>query len=61
MLRKENIVLDLIQNYKIAIQDRAFLRVVIGSTCIFAAGFSFKQLYWCTTFRNIQSNKHWGL
>ena len=42
MLRKrqENIVLDLIQNYKIAIQDRAFLRVVIGSTCIFAAEFS---------------------
>ena len=42
MLRKRqgNIVLDLIQNYKIAIQDRAFLRVVIGSTCIFAAEFS---------------------
>ncbi|MGW8753692.1 MDR family MFS transporter [Bacillus wiedmannii] len=38
--RQENIVLDLIQNYKIAIQDRAFLRVVIGSTCIFAAEFS---------------------
>lgn len=42
MLRKRhgNIVLDLIQNYKVAIQDRAFLRVVIGSTCIFAAEFS---------------------
>ncbi|PFD75200.1 MFS transporter [Bacillus cereus] len=38
--RQGNIVFDLIQNYKIAIQDRAFLRVVIGSTCIFAAEFS---------------------
>jgi MFS family permease len=38
--RHGNIVLDLIQNYKVAIQDRAFLRVVIGSTCIFAAEFS---------------------
>ncbi|KFN04413.1 MFS transporter [Bacillus clarus] len=36
----ENIVFDLIQNYKVAIQDGAFLRVVIGSTCIFAAEFS---------------------
>ncbi|MED1556860.1 MFS transporter [Bacillus paramycoides] len=38
--RHGNIVLDLIQNYKVAIQDGAFLRVVIGSTCIFAAEFS---------------------
>ncbi|MGG3519798.1 MFS transporter [Bacillus pseudomycoides] len=38
--KHENIVLDLIQNYKIAIQDVAFLKVVIGSTCIFAAEFS---------------------
>ncbi|MES9798334.1 MFS transporter [Bacillus toyonensis] len=38
--RHGNIVRDLIQNYKVAIQDRAFLRVVIGSTCIFAAEFS---------------------
>ncbi|OOR15418.1 MULTISPECIES: MDR family MFS transporter [Bacillus cereus group] len=38
--RNGNIVLDLIQNYKVAIQDRAFLRVVIGSTFIFAAEFS---------------------
>ncbi|UYX49970.1 MFS transporter [Bacillus thuringiensis] len=38
--RHGNIVLDLIQNYKVAIQDRAFLRVVIGSTFIFAAEFS---------------------
>ncbi|PFA05894.1 MDR family MFS transporter [Bacillus cereus] len=38
--RHGNIVLDLIQNYKVAIRDRAFLRVVIGSTCIFAAEFS---------------------
>ncbi|WP_242221043.1 MFS transporter [Bacillus cereus group sp. BfR-BA-01380] len=38
--KHENIALDLIQNYKVAIQDRAFLKVVIGSTCIFAAEFS---------------------
>lgn len=38
--KHENIVLDLIQNYKVAIQDRAFLKVVIGSTCIFAAEFT---------------------
>ncbi|MDZ5606180.1 MFS transporter [Bacillus pseudomycoides] len=38
--KHENIVLDLIQNYKVAIQDRAFFKVVIGSTCIFAAEFT---------------------
>lgn len=38
--KHENIVLDLIQNYKVAIQDRAFLKVVIGSICIFAAEFT---------------------
>ncbi|MBJ8078364.1 MFS transporter [Bacillus cereus group sp. N12] len=38
--KHENIFLDLLQNYKIAIQDLAFVKVVIGSTLIFAAEFS---------------------
>jgi MFS family permease len=36
----ENVFLDLIQNYKIAFQDSAFVKVVFGSTFIFAAEFS---------------------
>lgn len=38
--KHENIVLDLIQNYKIAMQDTAFAKVVMGSIFIFAAEFS---------------------
>jgi len=35
-----NVFLDLIQNYKIAFQDIPFVKVVLGSMCIFAAEFS---------------------
>lgn len=36
----QNVFLDLIQNYKVAFQDRPFVKVVIGSMFIFAAEFS---------------------
>lgn len=36
----QNVIMDLIQNYKVAFQDRPFVKVVIGSTFIVAAEFS---------------------
>lgn len=36
----QNVFIDLIQNYKIAFQDRPFVKVVVGSMLIFAAEFS---------------------
>lgn len=36
----ENVLLDLFQNYKVAFQDRPFVKVVVGSMFIFAAEFS---------------------
>ncbi|WP_088070151.1 MDR family MFS transporter [Gottfriedia luciferensis] len=38
--RINNVLLDLVQNYKLAIQDTPFLKVVIGTTFIVAAEFS---------------------
>lgn len=38
--RHNNVFLDLIQNYKVAFQDRPFVKVVIGSMFIFAAEFT---------------------
>ncbi|MFD3449311.1 MDR family MFS transporter [Microbacteriaceae bacterium 4G12] len=38
--KHENVLLDLLQNYKIAIQDVPFVKVVLGSVCIFAAEFT---------------------
>ncbi|ANU13133.1 hypothetical protein B481_0482 [Planococcus halocryophilus Or1] len=35
-----NVVIDLLRNYKIAFQDRPFVKVVIGSMFIFSAEFS---------------------
>ena len=35
-----NVFIDLIQNYKVAFQDRPFVKVVVGSMFIFAAEFS---------------------
>ncbi|ANU23240.1 MDR family MFS transporter [Planococcus donghaensis] len=35
-----NVVIDLLQNYKVAFQDRPFVKVVIGSMFIFSAEFS---------------------
>lgn len=36
----QNVLLDVMQNYKIAFQDTPFVKVVLGSMCIFAAEFS---------------------
>ncbi|MEK4486316.1 MFS transporter [Psychrobacillus sp. FSL H8-0484] len=36
----QNVLLDVIQNYKVAFQDRPFVKVVIGSMFIIAAEFS---------------------
>lgn len=36
----QNVFIDLIQNYKVAFQDRPFVKVVVGSMFIFAAEFS---------------------
>lgn len=36
----QNVLIDLIQNYKVAFQDRPFVKVVVGSMFIFAAEFS---------------------
>lgn len=36
----ENVFLDLFHNYKVAFQDRPFVKVVVGSMFIFAAEFS---------------------
>ncbi|WP_318616416.1 MFS transporter [Sporosarcina sp. YIM B06819] len=36
----QNVLLDVIQNYKIAAKDSPFVKVVLGSMCIFAAEFS---------------------
>ncbi|WP_298828676.1 MFS transporter [uncultured Planococcus sp.] len=36
----QNVVIDLLQNYKVAFQDRPFVKVVIGSMFIFSAEFS---------------------
>ncbi len=38
--RHNNVLLDLVQNYKLAFQDRPFVKVVIGSMFIFAAEFT---------------------
>ncbi|MCA1055814.1 MFS transporter [Rossellomorea aquimaris] len=38
--KHQNVFVDLIQNYRIAFQDTAFVKVVAGSTFIFAAEFS---------------------
>jgi MFS transporter, DHA1 family, multidrug resistance protein B len=38
--KHENIFMDLIQNYKVAFQDKPFVKVVAGSMFIFAAEFS---------------------
>ncbi|AIY05497.1 permease [Planococcus sp. PAMC 21323] len=38
--RHQNVVIDLMQNYKVAFQDRPFVKVVIGSMFIFSAEFS---------------------
>lgn len=38
--RHNNVLLDLVQNYKVALQDRPFVKVVIGSMFIFAAEFT---------------------
>lgn len=38
--RHNNVLLDLVQNYKVAFQDRPFVKVVIGSMFIFAAEFT---------------------
>jgi MFS family permease len=38
--KHENVLLDLVQNYKIALQDLPFVKVVIGVTFIMAAEFS---------------------
>ncbi|ANU10962.1 permease [Planococcus antarcticus DSM 14505] len=35
-----NVLIDLLQNYKVAFQDRPFVKVVIGSMFIFSAEFS---------------------
>lgn len=35
-----NLMIDVLQNYKIALQDRPFVKVVIGSMCIIAAELS---------------------
>jgi MFS family permease len=36
----QNVFIDLFQNYKVAFQDRPFVKVVVGSMFIFAAEFS---------------------
>jgi MFS transporter, DHA1 family, multidrug resistance protein B len=36
----ENVFLDLFHNYKVALQDSAFVKVVVGSTFIFSAEFT---------------------
>ncbi len=36
----QNVFIDLLANYKIALQDTPFVMVVVGSMCIFAAEFS---------------------
>ncbi|MCQ6336543.1 MULTISPECIES: MDR family MFS transporter [Bacillus cereus group] len=38
--KHKNIILDLLQNYRIALQDTPFVKVVIGSLFIFSAEFS---------------------
>lgn len=38
--KHENIFIDLLQNYKVAFQDKPFVMAVAGSMCIFAAEFS---------------------
>lgn len=38
--KHQNVFIDLIQNYKVAFQDRPFVKVVSGSMFIFAAEFS---------------------
>lgn len=38
--KHQNVFIDLIQNYKVAFQDRPFVKVVVGSMFIFAAEFS---------------------
>ncbi|KAA0547077.1 MFS transporter [Bacillus sp. BGMRC 2118] len=38
--KHSNVFLDLLDNYKVALKDSAFVKVVVGSTFIFAAEFS---------------------
>lgn len=38
--KHKNVFIDLVQNYKVAFQDRPFTKVVIGSMLIFAAEFT---------------------
>lgn len=38
--RHTNVLIDLLQNYKVAFQDRPFVKVVVGSMFIFSAEFS---------------------
>lgn len=38
--KHQNILIDLISNYKIAFQDRPFVMAVVGGMCIYAAEFS---------------------
>ncbi|GGB61003.1 MDR family MFS transporter [Fictibacillus barbaricus] len=38
--KHENVFVDLFQNYKVALQDSAFVKVVIGGTFIFSAEFT---------------------
>ncbi len=38
--KHHNVFMDLIQNYKVAFQDRPFVKVVVGSMLIFAAEFT---------------------
>lgn len=38
--KHKNVFIDLVQNYKVAFQDRPFAKVVIGSMLIFAAEFT---------------------
>lgn len=39
-MKHQNVFIDVLNNYKIAFQDRPFVKVVIGSVFIFAAEFS---------------------
>ncbi|MFC0187249.1 MDR family MFS transporter [Fictibacillus aquaticus] len=38
--KHQNVVMDMIQNYRIAFRDSAFVKVVLGSTFIFSAEFT---------------------
>lgn len=54
--KHQNMFIDLIQNYKVAFQDRPFVKVVVGSMFIFAAEFSLNSyigVRLAETFKNV--------